>query len=465
MKYELLSSTGSKRLVLIYAGWGMDAGVFAGITCRGYDVAVVWDYRHYDIDWQIVDRYSEICIVAWSLGVYASMMSTHGIASKVTLRIAVNGTPHPVDDQRGIPVEIYRSTRNTLDERRLEKFRRRMCGSRQLYEQFSRNLPERAVDELIAELDAVWPGTLLSNIPVDGWDCAYVGQDDAIFPAVNQFRAWKERGVVVRMVDEPHYIDLQRIIDREIVNKEQASSRFGRQRSTYNTHATVQANIVERLSHAIERYGIADHLQHAGRAVLEIGQGTGLLTSHLLQWVDPGRLHLWDIAPDAFNAPGADFRCCDAEIEITRTLPERFDAIISASTIQWFNSQRRFLAEAARVLRPGGWLVMSSFTAGNLQEVAQATGRALPLPDAEQWLEMLPESLEVVEFTTLTAELVFDDPEEVFRHLHNTGVNALGNFGAGAMRRALRDYPMRLDGRFYLTYKPFILIARKVQRQ
>ncbi|WP_373564497.1 pimeloyl-ACP methyl esterase BioG family protein [Sphingobacterium sp. E70] len=32
---------------------------------------------------------------------------------------AINGTPFPIDDSRGIPVQVFRATLNTLSEKRL----------------------------------------------------------------------------------------------------------------------------------------------------------------------------------------------------------------------------------------------------------------------------------------------------------------------------------------------------------
>ncbi|MDE6130171.1 MAG: DUF452 family protein, partial [Muribaculaceae bacterium] len=162
MKYELTSSCGSDRLILIFAGWGMEPRVFAHLRHEGYDIAVVWDYRDFGIDWSVIDSYREICVIAWSLGVYAAAMTCHGIENRVTLRIAVNGTTTPVHDSLGIPEAVYEGTAATLDSRRLEKFFRRMCGDRDSYAHFSSCAPQRPVDELVDELNAIWPQPVLA---------------------------------------------------------------------------------------------------------------------------------------------------------------------------------------------------------------------------------------------------------------------------------------------------------------
>ena len=77
MKHELVSYNGSTRLIIIFAGWAMDARPFRHLKRPGYDIAVVWDYRSMCIDWSFCKPYTEICVVAWSLGVYASAVTTY----------------------------------------------------------------------------------------------------------------------------------------------------------------------------------------------------------------------------------------------------------------------------------------------------------------------------------------------------------------------------------------------------
>lgn len=100
MNYQLVSDTGSHRLLLIFAGWGMDANVFSHVRRPGYDVMVVWDYRTFHIDWSVCEPYEEICLLAWSMGVFAASQTTQAIDYKITCRIAVNGTLRPIDDAK-----------------------------------------------------------------------------------------------------------------------------------------------------------------------------------------------------------------------------------------------------------------------------------------------------------------------------------------------------------------------------
>lgn len=464
MKSEFVSQSGAGRLILVFAGWAMDSRPFAGLQRPGYDIAVLWDYSSLNIDWSFVGPYSEICVVAWSLGVYASAVSTYAIDSRITRRIAVNGTLYPVDRRRGIPENIFKGTLDGLDERNLLKFYRRVCGTRERYEAFAQNMPQRELEQLKEELQAFYPLPLLAHEPLKRWDIAIVGRDDAIFPAVNQWRAWQ--GTPLEFLDEPHLIDIQKVIDRYIIDKQRMTTRFAERRSSYNNNAPVQSEIVARLSAMMQAQQLHKLAGKRGARVLEIGCGTGLLSRHLDSWCgsDGGNFEMWDIAgPAPVGGTNRYFRETDAETEIMRQPSASFDIIATASTVQWFNSPSRFLAECARVLTSGGYLALSTFTKGNLYEVGQATGRSLPLLTRQQWLDIVPPAFDVTDCSAYDRQLEFDSAIEVFRHLKYSGVNSLdrNTSGPALLQQALARYGAALDGKYRLTYRPMIIILKK----
>lgn len=43
MKFKIIHRHPSERLILLFAGWGMDPHPFENIRRDGYDLAVVWD--------------------------------------------------------------------------------------------------------------------------------------------------------------------------------------------------------------------------------------------------------------------------------------------------------------------------------------------------------------------------------------------------------------------------------------
>lgn len=450
MKIKRITEGGSRRLILFMAGWGMDGAPFRNLSRPGYDVAVAWDYVSDAADWQAVEGYDEICLFAWSLGVAAAgRLIPEAVRERITRRVAVNGTDTPVSDSLGIPEAIFRGTLDGLDERNLTKFRRRMCGSREAYESFCRHLPDRGIDGLRRELE-VFLDDRFRRPSGFRWDAAVVATADAIFPPGNQRRAWS--GVHTEEVDAPHLMDFQSIIDRYAIDKETMGCRFAGGRDRYDRNAGAQAFVVGEMCRLMQRLPAGD-----AASAIEIGCGTGLLSRHIAGRY--GKLELWDIAGES-PLSGVRFRRVDAELELRRTPSGSADAIFSASTVQWFNSPARFLSESARVLRRGGYLLFSTFLPGNLSEVAQATGRSLPLLPVEEWRRLMPPVLAEVDVRSYEYPLDFDSPVAVFRHLKATGVNSLGR--SDAIFNAIRTYPRMADGSCRATYRPVIFLLRKI---
>lgn len=468
MKTKYVSRTrGNRRLLLIFAGWSMDWRPFKGLKANGYDILVVWDYRSLTCNWKPLLAYDEICVLAWSMGVFAASVTMHELLPRITKRIAVNGTLWPIDDRRGIPEAIFHGTLAGLSPGNLRKFNRRMCLTREQYGQFCARKPARPFDEVLAELEAIETATIFHVEQVTEWDLAVVGRADAIFPAANQAQAW--RGIApVQMMQAGHLPDFQHLISRLFIDKNLVERRFSDSQATYASEAVVQHRISDRL-HRMMTDPARGGSPATNGTIVEIGVGDGSLTRLYAPSHTIGTIHLWDIAPidPALTSLADDVRItrCDAEVQIRR-LPDRsVTSIISSSTLQWFNSPASFMRECARVLAPGGRLILSTFVHGNLHELYAVIGTGLQLPTANAWQSMLPPSLEVVMRHEGIEIETFDSPRHVLEHLRLTGVNAV-SYGRSPLvlaRRILSEYPRDLDGRCTLTYRPFFLIARKTE--
>jgi hypothetical protein len=168
---------------------------------------VCYDYSDDLFDSSLLSAYDEVDVVAWSMGVWmaAHVLTAAGIEPATA--IAVNGTLHPVDAERGIAPQIFQGTLDGLSEPTLMKFRRRMCGGASGYKLFMEAAPQRTLDSLRTELAAI--GRMYAE--ADGsagamrWDEAVVGDADAIFPTPAQQCAWSEAGVRQTPVSAPHY--------------------------------------------------------------------------------------------------------------------------------------------------------------------------------------------------------------------------------------------------------------------
>ncbi len=464
MKARFVSNSGHDRLIAIYAGWAMDYRPFMGLKRAGYDILVFWDYNSFDFDSRLIAPYSEICVVAWSLGVYAAAVTTTAFADRISLKLAINGTLTPVDDTCGIPRRIFEGTLDGLDERNLQKFYRRVCGSRAAYSAFEKSMPERTIDELRSELALFLPYDIFAPVLDSRFDHAVISADDAIFPAANQARAWQ--GVPYTLIEGAHLPDFQTIIDRFVIDKQHVGCRFADGASSYDANASVQAGLVEEMRRIAERFSLPAVMCRRGGRTLEIGSGTGMLSRVLSGYIGRfGTLEMWDIAADApLEGPQRVFRKVDAEAELMRVPSASVDVIASASTVQWFNSPSRFVRECCRVLRSGGYALIGTYAPGNLAEIEAATGVGLPLLSVRQWSDLAEPYFEIIYMAEKVVELEFDSPLEVFRHLKATGVNSLGRKASPVpMRTSLARYPRRMDGRYAATYRPMVFLLRKKQ--
>ena len=131
MRQQFLRHTdGCTSLLLFFSGWGAEPSMFADNTgTRGtYDILMLWDYRDTAFDAKVLDGYTEVRVLGWSMGVWAAGRTLAGLKTAPGKRLAVNGTPFPIHDRTGIPEAVFDGTLDSLSERSLGKFRRRMCG-------------------------------------------------------------------------------------------------------------------------------------------------------------------------------------------------------------------------------------------------------------------------------------------------------------------------------------------------
>ncbi|MEZ3589970.1 MAG: DUF452 family protein [Muribaculaceae bacterium] len=450
MQLKSVSTTGSDRLLLIFAGWGTDWRLFDKVRANGRDVAVVWDYRDDSIDISMLSRYRDIKVYAWSFGVFFASRFLMSASLPVTRKIAINGTLTPIDDLTGIPDGIFRGTLDGLNERTLSKFYRRICGSSESYRRIAPLLSGRDIGELRRELERVLELSREQLGDVE-WDEAVISASDAIFSPSNMERAWAH--TPIRHIAGAHMPDFDTIFHP--VDKALVATRFSGSRGTYEANAIVQRRIAGRLFDMWRHVG----LPAPGSRVLEIGAGTGLFTRMYLPELAACDVELWDIAP--CDVDGCRVRICDAEDEITRHAGMA-DCIVSASTLQWFADAPAFISNAMRRLNPSGLLVVSTFGPGNLPEIAGIVGTPLRYPTLDDLCRQAA-GCEIVAAEERRDTIHFRDPAEVMRHLRLTGTTGtpLSRHGSvTATRRLLRDYPRDSEG-CPLTYHSYYLILKK----
>lgn len=441
-----------RRLLLIWAGWGMDARPFEHLAAPGYDIAVVWDYTDESLDPTPLEGYREIVVMAWSMGVYEASMLLGRYNLPVTLTVAVNGTMRPVDDERGIPTAIFDGTLDTLSDNTLARFNRRMCGSAPALELFNGRRPQRDIDSLRGELAAIGRRARSEEASF-GWDAAVIGTRDMIFPAAAQRRAWQ--GVATVEIDDPHLPDFQRIIERFLVNKPKVAARFEAARADYDNEASLQRRAGERL--VAQLLSILPAGSRVDRAV-EIGAGSGRLAMIYASALDIKELELWDIAPIALqpDVEGVTVVIDDAETRLKSLDDDSIDLIISSSTLQWFNSPVGGVREIERVLRPGGIAAIALYVNGTYRSCRDLLGGGLNYASADAIIGALSKS--TIRFSLITdEEVTFESTRSLLEHIRHTGVNATADVATGTLRAVMADNSLRT-----LEYKTLYLIFRKL---
>lgn len=430
MKLQFIHTRpGNTRLILIFAGWSTGAPLYSGIKKEEWDTAVVSGYSSLDFPREPLRQYTTIYLYCWSLGVWAASQTIS--PEDVTMAFAVGGTETPVSDSHGIPEAIFRGTAENLDPRNLTKFRKRMLGPQSnadIGKLADGCLPiEELKDELLSIADAGKPAH-----PSIRWARAYITSQDRIFPPSNQRQAWDAVCAEGRcrdtfILDSQHYVDLKTVVDSTIPDLKKVGKRFEDSSPTYDSNASAQTTIAERLTALLTQKN-----PHTGGRILEIGQGTGLFTRMYGPILKPAEAHFVDIYPTRHFgiAPAETYHTADAETWLERNV-EKFDAILSASTIQWFRNPRLFFLNAARALRPDGTLVCSTYLPGTLGVFDSLRPSPMLYKEAEEIASYANENFGHVEISQQMIDLAFENAKEALLHLRQTGVGgAFGRFGS-----------------------------------
>lgn len=153
------------------------------------------------------------------------------------------------------------------------------------------------------------------------------------------------------------------------VDKARVRAAFSRGAAAYDARAGVQARVRARV------LALAGQAAPAARRALDVGCGTGRLLAEL-GGARPGLARAGvDLAAGMclaarVTAPGAALAVADAEALPFR--PASFDLLVSSSTFQWLARLEPALGECARILAPGGRLVLALFAERTLRELTGA---------------------------------------------------------------------------------------------
>ncbi|EYD73677.1 putative biotin synthesis protein BioC [Limimaricola hongkongensis DSM 17492] len=190
MRWRWLSGPGpAPEVVVVFGGWAAGAAPLAHLRADR-DVLFVEGWDDLGADLPPLAGYGRRSLVAWSFGVAAYAHWQAGREDIFDRRVAICGSPVPVDRRLGIPPAIFARTRDRLDPATLDAFLDRAGAPRV-------TAPDIAA--LCHELDAV---AARGPAPAVDWDAAVIATRDHVFPAANLRRVFAERAP--REIDAPH---------------------------------------------------------------------------------------------------------------------------------------------------------------------------------------------------------------------------------------------------------------------
>ncbi len=475
MKSAWIRKGYASRLVVFFAGFACDENILASVRLPdSCDILVFFDYRdfNFDADFADLSGYSRIGIVAWSFGVWAADVFRDKFPSACEW-IAINGSPYPVDDERGIPVEIFKKTLSDFSESTREKFYRRVCGGVRETADHSKMLCSRSAQELSDELETLSKAFASEKTGLKGrWSRVFASSGDGIFPIKNLRSAF---GNSLQIVDGRHLNPplIERALEMAAGSLDRGVAHsFEKSVSSYNSCAFVQRKISGKLANLLFE-SLGEKLECSAHSVLEIGCGTGFLTRIVSEKIPKTAWLINDLSAKmckaALSKCMARCSCLAGDFMEADFSLESFDLVLSSSCFQWIKDKFSLFDKVFKISSKSSVLAFSTFGMDNFREVRDLTGSGLRYDGFSQTRSLLARAgYSVVFASEELIEVEFSSPIEVLRHIRSTGVN--GGFAQfwtpGRANKFSREYLERYGkpgGSVLLTYNPHYFICSKAE--
>ena len=241
---------------------------------------------------------------------------------------------------------------------------------------------------------------------------------------------------------------------------------FGRAAQSYDAAASIQRQASQLLAARL------DAVDGAPRVVLDAGCGTGYGVRLLAARWPQARLLALDIADEMLHQTGgADCTRVQADVHRLPLAAGCVDVYWSNLTLQWCDMGRA-LAEARRVLRPGGWLLVATLGQETFAELRQAFAAADSFAHTLAFADPAPALAQAgfaeahIDRQRLTA--CYPDLPTLLHAIRRTGANQLGAarrrtlLGRQAWQRVQLAYEtLRQPDGLPLGYDLYLISARR----
>jgi len=227
MQYHWINKENNDNLIIFFCGWSFDFKPFERLDCENNDVIVVYDYS--DIA-DVFDNktknilsgnkdYKNYRLITWSMGVYTAYLLKDFIPD-FDCKIAINGTPYPVNDDFGIPIKTFDLTLKYVETGLQGKFQKNLFKRAEDFEEYLKNPVQRTIENQKNELEALNKFIKNHNINYEKfYDYAIISDTDKIIPSRNQINCWQKSDTPIVSLDNGHFPFMEFKSWEDIINK------------------------------------------------------------------------------------------------------------------------------------------------------------------------------------------------------------------------------------------------------
>ena len=216
MQFHWLNKKENDNLIIFFCGWSFDYKPFERLNYGTSDILVIYDYS--DINLRDLKLEYKTCqLITWSMGVYIAYLLKDKLP-KFDKKIAINGTPYPINDEWGIPIKTFDLTLKYVDTGLQGKFQKNLFKRNEDYEKYLKNPVERTIENQKSELVALNDFIKGRNCEYDNfYDCAIISDTDKIIPTRNQLSFWQDKAKTV-ILNSGHFPFFEFNSWEEIIN-------------------------------------------------------------------------------------------------------------------------------------------------------------------------------------------------------------------------------------------------------
>lgn len=304
--------------------------------------------------------------------------------------------------------------------------------------------------------------------------------DDVISPAASRFCAAQIPIATFQSLGSCHCLPVTQpkalaelissFANDDPIDRVQVARQFSKAAPTYDSAAQLQRELGRDL---------IDLIQPAATGTLiDLGCGTGEALARIKTRCPDLNLIGVDIAPAMIEESServSDAEFLVADIEQTGLPEATAKFLFSCAAMQWCQPQN-VCAEAARLLEPGGQILMSTFVAGTLPEFREAWRRVSPalkrvhdLASDTDWKQALMAcGFEITEFNQHQRSQAFSSVDELLLRFRQLGASYAGHDRKPLTRENYTNFRHHLGeylgGQPKLTYQCLTVVAKKPNR-